>query len=223
MAKIKDLPKKERPREKALLYGIEKLSTAELFALILGNGTSKISVLEVANNLLVEMGGIKNIKYLTFSELVSVKGINTAKALKFLAIKEIIIRMNEIGRHKLIHQELIEYYRVLFLNEIQEKAFVVLLTEHNIVIAIKEVGIGSEDTIAFSKKKVLKYIIQYDAKKFYLIHNHPSGNCTPSKSDITSTLTLEMMSLSVNCNLIDHYVFGKDGYYSINKKEKILY
>ena len=92
MARIKDLPLNERPREKALLFGIDKLSNAELLALLISSGNKKMSSLEIANNLLVKTSGIENLKYLTLDELLEIEGINKAKALNILSIFEIAKR-----------------------------------------------------------------------------------------------------------------------------------
>ena len=124
MAKIKDLPQNERPREKALLFGIEKLSNAELLALLISSGSKKMSSLEIANNLLVKTSGIENLKYLTLDELLEIEGINKAKALNILSIFEIAKRSYvEVKRKKIDINYLFEYFKSIYQNEKQEKSF----------------------------------------------------------------------------------------------------
>lgn len=222
MAKIKDLPQNERPREKALLFGIEKLSNAELLALLISSGSKKMSSLEIANNLLVKTSGIENLKYLTLDELLEIEGINKAKALNILSIFEIAKRSYvEVKRKKIDINYLFEYFKSIYQNEKQEKSFLVLLNNKDELLFIKELFVGNENSLAFSSRVIISYIVKYDAKKYYLIHNHPSGNPQPSKNDILTTNTLELITLGISCSLVDHLIFGTDSCYSIIQKKQI--
>ncbi len=220
MSKIRELPPEERPREKALRYGIEKLSNAELLALVISSGTRKESALEIANRLLVKIGGIANLKYLRLNELVSLDGISLAKALNVLAIYEIHRRMEQGLPDKAITTEdLARHFASVYQNAATEKAYLVLLNRKKELLFIREIFSGNENTLAFSIREVVSHIVGYSAHSYYLIHNHPSGNPVPSSNDIVTTTSLEMVTLGLNCMLIDHLIFAGRQYYSMNRKQ----
>lgn len=224
MAKIKELPLNERPREKALLYGINSLSNAELLALILKNGYKDISVIELANNLLIKANGIENLSSISYKELISIKGISDVKALDILSIFELFKRISTpLKRIKIDVNYLKNYFSNLYQNEKQEKAFIVLLDNKNQLIFIKDLFKGNEHSLSFSPKLIVSFIVQYDAKKYYLIHNHPSGIPTPSQDDLISTSSIELITLSMSCTLVDHLIFGDSSFYSINQKQEFAY
>lgn len=219
MVKIKDLPLLERPREKAQLYGIETLTNSELLALIIANGTKKESALDIANHLLVELGGIENLKYANIKDLSSISGINDVKALHLLAIIELEKRINKTNKKVKVNEDfIVNYFHNVFKNQNQEKAYILLINGKNELLFIKEIFSGNENTIAFSSQIVISQIVKYNAKGYYLIHNHPSGNPTPSENDILSTNSIEFVTYGLSCKLIDHLIFGDQCYYSMNKK-----
>ncbi len=220
MGKIQNLPPEERPREKALRYGIEKLSNAELLSIVISSGTRKASALEIANNLLSHFGGIANLKYLRLNELISLDGISHVKALKLLAIDEIRRRMEQnLPERAITLNGLARHFSSVYRNAAMEKAYLVLLNRKKELLFIREIFAGNENSLAFSIKEVVSYIVAYSAHSYYLIHNHPSGNPMPSSDDIVTTTSLEMVTLGMGCVLIDHLIFSGRKYYSMNQKQ----
>ena len=96
-----------------------------------------------------------------------------------------------------------------------------LLDKNNNLIYLNSLFKGSESSLAISSKIILSYILKYNASKYYLIHNHPSGDSSPSEADIITTNSLEFITLSVSCQFVDHLIFGKNDYYSLRKNKKI--
>lgn len=224
MAKITELPVEERPREKALLYGIDSLSNSELLSIILSYGVKNYPVMEVSNSLLSYFGGIENLQYATLSDLLLIKGINKAKALILLASFELNKRSNVfVNRKKVDLGYLVNFFKEFYRKEKQEKGFIVLLNSNDKLLFIKELFSGNENSLSFSAKKVISSIIQYDAKKYYLIHNHPSGNPNPSEDDRMTTSSIELITFGLSCQLVDHIIFGNESYYLINKNKKFNY
>jgi DNA repair protein RadC len=222
MVKIKELPAYERPREKALINGVESLSDLELLTLIISNGTRNNSALEIAISLLSEYNGIINFNRLTLDDLIKIRGINKIKAIKLLSVIEFSKRSQKIKPLEIINDDLlISYFSNLYKNMNQEKAYIVLTNKKKELLFIKEIFSGSEDCLVFSSKIVLSYLIKYNANYFYLIHNHPSGNPNPSEDDISTTNSLELITLSINSYLIDHLIIGNQSYYSFKRKEII--
>lgn len=222
MAKIKELPISERPREKALLFGIESLTNIELIAILISSGTKNNSAIEIASNLISKVNGIHNFKNLTFNELISVNGINKIKALYLLSIIELIKRTElKLERVKVNENYLVNYFFYKYKNEQQESSYLVLLDKNNNLIYLNSLFKGSESSLAISSKIILSYILKYNASKYYLIHNHPSGDSSPSEADIITTNSLEFITLSVSCQFVDHLIFGKNDYYSLRKNKKI--
>ena len=224
MAKIKDLPLEERPREKALINGISTLTNAELIALIIASGNKKESALDIANNVLASSGGIEHLRYLTLDDLLKIEGISKAKALSILASIEVHSRTRKGStKVKVDEKYLVNYFRQEYFEERQEKFYLVLTDLNNNLLYLNTLFIGRENRINVDGKLILSYILKYNAKKFYLIHNHPFGNPFPSDSDIATTEAIDFLSLGVQCTLMDHLVFGKESFYSIRKKQEYQY
>lgn len=221
MSKITDLPSSERPREKAYLLGVENLSNIELLAIIISYGVKNMSAIDIASHLICQIKGIENLKYLTLSELLKIKGISKVKALTILSVIEIIKRTNcQVNFIKVDINYLTNLFIGLYENVRQEKSYLVLLDKNDNLLFLNSIFSGSENTLAISSNLILSYILKYDAKKFYLIHNHPSGDSTPSDNDIITTNSIELLTLSVSCHLVDHLIFAKDNYFSIRKQCK---
>ena len=222
MVKIKELPVNERPREKALIHGVEALTSVELLALIISNGTKNNSAIEIAFSLLSEFNGLENLRKVSLNELTKINGISKIKAIKLLSMVEFSKRINKSKPLEVINEKtLVSYFRKVFANTCQEKAYIVLTNKRRELLFIKEIFSGSENCLAFSSKIVLSYLLKYNADYFYLFHNHPNGNPNPSENDIATTQSLDFVCLTIRAILLDHIIIGKDEYYSFAKKEII--
>lgn len=225
MANIKELPVYERPREKALRYGISSLSDIELLSLLLDKGYRGSNILEISTSLLSKYGGLVGLLNIPISELKKNKGIKNVGSLKIALIGEFYKRVSEkknyIPNTKIDSEYLYNKYKDQFIYSSQEQLILIILNRNKHIIYETTLYKGSRDTINYSFADIYKEIAKFDGRSFYLIHNHPSGDCLPSKEDILSTLEIKQESKRAHISLIDHIIIGEDCYYSFRKNEKI--
>lgn len=227
MTKIKDIPTLDRPREKAYLYGLKSLSNAEILAIIISSGCKNKSALDIAYELLSKFDGINGVVNAGINELMCIKGISKAKAVKMAAsfylykrsLQENAIsdikRYGEYDIAKIIHSMIID--------SSQEVLFLVVMDRSNHILGIKELGKGSEDSIAISETLVIKHTLKYGGRRFYLLHNHPSNNLRPSQQDMLFTSQLDTLALSLKMDFIEHMIITNIGYCSIKQGKTYLW
>lgn len=210
-------PVEERPREKAIYYGIETLSNQELVAVILRTGNKEMSVLSLAQFLLDEIGGFQELKDIDYQRLIQIKGIKQAKAIELMACIELAKRMqskqsikNRIRQPK----DAYAYIKNKLMFEKQEKVVLLCLNNHLEIVQDKLLFIGSGDVSLLETKEVFQYTLRSGCNRIILIHNHPSGNPKPSHEDQEITRKIEMMAKHLDIEFIDHIIIGDHCYYS---------
>ena len=225
MGNIKSLPVLERPREKALRYGLESLSDVELLTLLISSGYKDVSALEIAATLLVENNGLLSLSKVPLSELKKNKGIKNAKALNLAAIFELHYRLSkkeeESDESEVNADYLYSKYKDKLLSNNQENLVLVMLNSRMKIIHEKTMYVGTESKIIFSYKDIWRELLNQNARYFYLIHNHPTGIKEPSKNDIFFTSELFRESKRLNIPMVDHIIIGKDGYHSFTQVKKL--
>lgn len=221
--KMKELPMSERPYEKLEMYGEEKLSNAELLAIIIKNGTKDETSVSLAQRILaLEKNGENNLKFLqniSIKEFMSIKGIGKVKAIQLRALCELTKRIStplntsqiQINSPKDVAELLTDEMRY----EKKEKVKAIILNSKNVIIKIADICTGSTNSAVLKPKDVLHEIIKLGEPKIILVHNHPSGDPTPSKSDFEFTERLVQASKIVGVELLDHIVIADKGYSSI--------
>ena len=226
-AKIKQLPTSERPYEKLEMYGPKILSNSELLAIIIKTGTKEESAVTLAQKIL----GMKNEKNdLTFlhdisiEELCKIKGIGKVKAIQIIAVCELAKRMSRPINTEKIKIKNTQDVANLLMNELsyekREIAKVIILNSKNIVLKIIDVSYGGTSYAVLEPKEVLADAIKIGAPKIILVHNHPSGDPTPSKMDYIATDKIYEAAEIMGIELLDHVVIGKGKFASIFNKEK---
>lgn len=221
---IKDCPLEERPREKALKYGFDALSTIELLALILRTGNKQESVLEMSQRLLNEVGGLAKLEHCHYQQLTSIKGIKKAKAVSILAVLELAKRLVMLEDSITMIKEPQDAYYYIYNKvrfEKQEKVILLCLNTHLEVVKEKTVFIGSDNMSIISGKEIFKEAIMCGSSRVLLIHNHPSGHPDPSLEDVEVTKRLEKMAHDLEIEWIDHIIIGKNSFYSFAAKRII--
>lgn len=210
-------PVEERPREKAIYYGIETLSNQELVAVILRTGNKEMSVLNLTQFLLDEIGGFQELKDIDYQRLIQIKGIKQAKAIELMACIELAKRMqskqsikNRIRQPK----DAYAYIKNKLMFEKQEKVVLLCLNNHLEIVQDKLLFIGSGDVSLLETKEVFQYTLRSGCNRIILIHNHPSGNPKPSHEDQEITRKIEMMAKHLDIEFIDHIIIGDHCYYS---------
>lgn len=227
--KMKQLPKSERPYEKLLMYGAKKLSNAELLAIIIKTGTREETSIDIANRVLLLTENINELSNISLETLERIKGIGKVKAIQIKATCELATRINNpINNINVIirtPKDVANLFMQEFRWEKQEKLKMILLNTKNELVKNIEIKTGSINEIQVRPAEILKEVIKEEVNKFILIHNHPSGDSTPSKADFDFTKRIEECSNLLKLNFLDHIVIGRDNYKSIKSlinKEKTL-
>lgn len=221
--KIKELPESERPYEKLELYGEKALSNSELLAIIIKSGTKEETSVQLAQRLLklndTEGEDLNYLQSLSIEELTQIKGIGKVKAIQLKAVGELAIRMFKTSNYKKsVIKEPRDIAKILMSElkfEKNEKVKLVILNNRNEVLKIKEIASGGTNFANVSIKDILAEPIKMKAPKIILVHNHPSGDSSPSKQDIMFTEHLYEITELVGIQLLDHLVIGNMNYTSI--------
>lgn len=223
---IKDLPILERPREKALRYGVDSLSNVELLAIIVSSGTRGNSAFDIAHKLFMNLGGMYRLSISSLSDLQSVPGINQVSALKLQAVFEFSRRLRvveqEVEENEVSSRYIFEKYRPRMEGLEQEIFGVVSLNNKHQILNEKIVYRGTKSRIEASTKEVLKELIRVDAKNFYIFHNHPSNDPVPSDEDTIFTIELIKQAKKIGIKMLDHIIICRNEYYSFLKNGKLL-
>lgn len=229
--KIKELPETERPYEKLELYGEKELSNAELLAIIIKNGTKEETSVQIAQKILnlnddPQMGNLGFLKDMELSQLMQIKGIGRVKAIQIKAMCEIAIRMSKSSNYKKIIIKSTEDIANLVLEEMrlkkEEVVKLFLLNTKNQILKMIDVAIGGTNFANINIKGIIGQALKIQAPKMILVHNHPTGDSTPSKMDIQFTDKLYNATKLFDIELLDHIVIGDNNYKSVFLETKKL-
>lgn len=222
---IKDIPQEERPRERLLRYGAQVLSDAELLAVLIRTGTRSESALVLAQRILKGDGGTSGLAYVvnsTVEELSRIKGIGKAKAVQIKAAVELGRRISAYsGRQQVIITSPLDVRDLLmeemrFLEKEHFKA--ILLNTKNHVISIEDISVGSLNSSIVHPREVFKPAIRRSSASIILVHNHPSGDPTPSKEDIEVTSRLVQAGNILGISVLDHIIIGNNSILSFREQ-----
>ncbi len=221
---VKEMPKNERPRERLIEYGVSSLSNEELLAILLRTGMHDFSVLELSKNVLYHLESLEDLKRISVEELLNVKGIKEAKACTIIAAIELGKRLSnhQESRKKVINQT-IDVYHLLAgeLSHLMQEHFICLyLNTKSEVLKKETIFIGTINQTLIHPREIFKTAIKLSAAAVIFVHNHPTGDSTPSKADKDATYMLMEGSLYMGIDFIDHIVIGKNEYYSIKEQKK---
>lgn len=222
---VKELPAEDRPREKLQMLGPAMLSTAELLAIIIRTGTKTETAVGLAHRLLNHFGGLTALQVCTMEELSTVKGIGFAKAAEIKAALEIANRLavsRSEQRPVIRNPEDVAGLLMTEMRWLQKEYFrVLLLNTKNHVLAIPTISIGSLNASIVHPREIFKEAIRHSAAAAILVHNHPSGDPSPSGEDIAITKRLKEVGLLMDIAVLDHIIIG-DGRYVSLKEQGIL-
>jgi DNA repair protein RadC len=220
---IKDLPRDERPREKMLARGTQALSNAELLAILLRTGTKDDSAVGLAQRLLkkYEASGLAAFAALTPQEMGKMKGIGSAKAVTIAAAIELGKRIHSMAG---IERPVIRSPRDaadLLMPRLRYEAkehFVVLLlsTKHH-VLAMPVISVGTLNASLVHPRELFREAINYSAASAILVHNHPSGDPSPSQDDVILTKKLVQAGELLDIDVLDHIIIGDNRYVSLKE------
>ncbi len=221
---IKELPVDMRPREKMLAKGEEYLTEAELLAILLGSGTSKLSAIELAQHLLQKYDGLRLFKTLTIQEMLEHEGIGLAKAARIRAAAELGRRLALMSnqQQQIKSPEDVKNYVMEDMRYYDREHFKCLyLNRKNQVISLETISIGGLANSLVHPREVFKPAVKRSAAAVILIHNHPSGDPTPSKEDINITKRLIESGKLLGIEVLDHVIIGDGRYVSLKASNVI--
>lgn len=216
---LKDLKKEDRPRERLLRVGARALSDVELLAILLGSGTNTTTVFDIATELLKQFS-LPDLKDLTYERISKIKGIKQAKACLLLACFEVARRSSQI----VVLPQSLETPREIYAYIYDE----IYLVSCEVLIVIfcdcklhpiKKIVIRGDEShqVEFPTKKIIFQALEINAYAIILVHNHPSGEVEPSKTDIEVTLEFQRLLVSLDILLLEHLVVSSTTYFSMHE------
>lgn len=225
---LNKLPVSERPYEKLEMYGEKSLSNSELLAIIIKTGTKDETAVQLAQRVLsINKENSNSLRFLeqtTIEELTKIKGIGRVKAIELKAVCEIAKRISRPINNEKITITSPKDVANLLLEELRyekrEILKVILLNTKNIVQKIIDIAIGGTFSICVEPKDILKEAVKTQMPKIIIVHNHPSGDATPSNADIEMTNRIEKCAKLLGIQLLDHIVIGDGTFESILGKHK---
>lgn len=223
---IKELPASERPYEKFLSLGASGLSDADLLAIIIKTGTKDKSAVDIAQEMLSgRHGNLLNLYEMSYDELIQVSGIGQIKAIQLKAVAELSMRISKAKRARSIRMNtpvtIADYYMEQMRHLQQEVVICAYFDVKSRFLGDKFISKGSLSSSVVDISSVMRTALEKNASKIVLLHNHPSGNCTPSKDDIAVTDRLAEGSRIFSIELCDHIIIGDNEYYSFYENKII--
>ena len=215
---IKDIPINDRPRERLINYGVKNISNEDLISIILKTGTKNKSVKDISNFVLKEFKDISNLKNLNINRLMKIEGIGKVKAIELIAAIELGRRVylekniNEIKIRD--SNDIYKIFNNILKYKQQEHFYALYLDSKNKIIEKKLLFVGTINKSVAHPREIFKNAYLTSASFIICVHNHPSGDPTPSKEDIVFTNNLIEIGKLNNIPILDHIIIGNNSYYS---------
>jgi len=218
MAKIKDLPKVDRPREKLERYGPEKLSNSELLAILLGTGSKGINVVELSKRILSKFSA-DGLSKANVKELKNTFGLGSAKACEIVACFELGRRLLQNKQSALLLSPKDVWEELKDIRDNKKEHFVIFfLDARNQEIKREIISIGSLNANLVHPREVFEPAVRYLAAQIIVAHNHPSGDPEASEEDLTITKKLIEAGKILGIEVIDHIIVVKDRFLSFREQ-----
>lgn len=218
MDTIKEMPWAERPRERLRAFGSVSLSTTELLAILIQSGTKEKTAIELAADVMKLAKDTERLSQMTLEELKKTTGIGEAKAVTILAAIELGKRATTTLPPMQTITSAKEVFHMLEheLSPLKQEYLVALYLDlKSRLIAKETIFKGGLNASLIHPREVFKYAVKYSANAIILVHNHPSGDPTPSRQDIDVTKSFQKAGELLQIHVVDHVVIGKNGYISI--------
>ena len=220
--KIKEWPKDEQPREKLLGFGPQVLSDAELLAILIESGTGGITAVDLAKRLLVEHQNLSELASKGVAELTRMKGIGPARGARILASFEVGRRIEggKQKREKRLNspEDVVKLFSPK-LRDLKKEFFKILLLDSgNKMIRDVTISQGTLNASVVHPREVFKPAVDYLAAGIILLHNHPSGETSPSREDRAITSQLLKASGIMGIPILDHIIIAGNRYFSFAKE-----
>jgi DNA repair protein RadC len=224
---IKSWAEEDRPREKMMAKGSSALSNAELVAIILGSGTKEMTAVDSAKNLLNSVDNdLNKLGKMSIRDLQKFKGIGAARAVTVAAAMELGRRRKESEKHAkeqiIQSRDIFDIFFPILSDLPHEEFWMLYLNRSNNVISKVKISMGGIDKTIIDVKLIAKAAVECLAASAIAVHNHPSGNETPSKSDISLTDRIQKALSLLDIPLLDHVIIADNKYFSFKDENIIL-
>lgn len=220
--KLKDLPEEMFPRERLFQFGPEALTNRDILAILLRTGVKGENVLNLAERLLAETGGLTGFARLTVHELAQLHGLGQAKAAVVKAALEIgrrSVSADPTARPVVNSPQDVAHLVMEEMRYLDREHFrIVSLTTKNHVLGISQISVGSLNSSLVHPRECFKEAIRRSSNAIILLHNHPSGDPTPSQEDIEVTRRLSEGGQILGIEVLDHVIIGDNRYISLKER-----
>lgn len=224
---LKEIELEERPQERLVRLGASALSDAELLAMILRSGTKGTNVIVLAKKMLQETGSLQNLAKYSLEDFVKIKGIGQVKGLQLIAIIELSARMASPPEKQALLNSPRKIYQLLEKKTARldvEKVWVLCLNRKNYLIKLYEITSGIATSSLIHPREIFRVAIRLGCTAIVVVHNHPSGDPTPSNADISVAKNLLKCSHIISIDMLDFMIIGKEaidpiqqGFYSFRE------
>lgn len=216
---IKAWAEEDRPREKLIIKGRSALTDAELLGILIGSGIRNMTAVDLAKLILQSANNdLNNLAKLSVKDLSKFKGIGEAKAINIVAALELGRRRKEtekVRAPKLFASKLIYDFMKPYLLDLQHEEFwILILSQASELIKIEKISSGGITGTIADPRIIFKLALENSGTSIVLCHNHPSGNLKPSNADLQLTKKLVEAGRFLDIQVLEHIIFGNDGYYS---------
>lgn len=222
--KISELKEHNKPYERAMAYGVESLADIELLAIIIRTGSVDNSAIDLAEKIIYyksESPSLNNINKMNFNDFKSINGIGNVKAIQLLALVELSKRMTTTKYPSKIYFNSSKKTANYFMEEMRHLPYEVMkllcLDIKGAMIKTIDLFKGAVSSCTISSREIFLEALKWNATRIILIHNHPSGDPTPSQADIDATKSISMVGKELGINLLDHIIIGDLDYYSLKE------
>ena len=221
---IKELPDTERPYEKCLLYGAGSLSDAELISVIIRTGSRGERCVDLAHRILnAGPDGLLNLIRLDTEQLTGIRGIGPVKAVQLKCIGELARRIAVTQRKKQISlqspESIASYFMEKMRHERKEQLMLAMFDSKGMLLGEQLLSVGTSNAALISAKDIYRAALQEQAVYIVILHNHPSGDPTPSREDMLLTERIRQAGELIGIELLDHIVMGDNCYISFSEQE----
>lgn len=226
MYMIREMPNNQRPRERLREQGVQALSAEELLSILIRTGHKDRSVVDLSKDVLYHLESIDDLKRISFEELLSIKGIKSAKASTIIAAVELGRRLAETPRtDRMKITSPVDVYRRLSprLSHLEQEHFVCLyLNTKSELIKEELLFIGTINQTVIHPREIYGRALRLSSSALIFVHNHPTGDSTPSSADVSATKQLQKSGELMGINVVDHIIIGKNEFYSILAESKTM-
>jgi len=228
---MKQLPAEERPYEKCISIGAEALTDSELLAVILRTGTKDMNSLTLAGNVLAAAGesaasGLPGLYHLSVQDLMAIPGIGRVKAVQLKCIGELSRRIAAASARQTLDmsspQSIAEYYMEKLRHEEQEHLYSLMLDARSNYMGERMLSRGTANAALITPREIFAEALRRQALGIVIIHNHPSGDPSPSDCDIDVTSRVQHSGAMLGIQLLDHIVIGDHKYFSFREQGLIF-